>query len=136
MARQGHQLEQPPRGAGLSAALCRRGTLLLTHSHAIANIKDQLLIELTHTPLALAGIAAGWGRWLEIRLNSAEEPGCMAGRGLGLARLYPVQRPVAAGLPGGVGTGAARHQRAADGARAVTSLCCGRRRAVTIGAAG
>jgi len=50
------------------------GTLLLTHSHAIANLKDQLLIELTHTPLALAGIAAGWGRWLEIRLNPRENP--------------------------------------------------------------
>ena len=45
------------------------GVLLLTHSHAIANIKDQLLIELTHTPLALAGIVAGWGRWLELRLD-------------------------------------------------------------------
>ncbi len=50
------------------------GALLLTHSHAIANVKDQLLIELTHTPLALAGIAAGWGRWLEIRLNPRENP--------------------------------------------------------------
>jgi putative copper resistance protein D len=45
------------------------GTLLLTHQHAIANVKDQLLIELTHTPLALAGIAAGWSRWLELRLD-------------------------------------------------------------------
>ena len=45
------------------------GTLLLTHSHAIANVKEQLLIELTHTPLALAGIAAGWARWLEIRAD-------------------------------------------------------------------
>ena len=50
------------------------GTMLLTHSHAIANVKDQLLIELTHTPLALAGIAAGWARWLEIRLNRRENP--------------------------------------------------------------
>ena len=50
------------------------GTMLLTHSHAIANVKDQLLIELTHTPLALAGIAAGWGRLLEIRLNPRENP--------------------------------------------------------------
>ncbi|WP_428485231.1 copper resistance D family protein [Rhodopila sp.] len=50
------------------------GTLLLTHSHAIANLKDQELIELIHTPLALAGIAAGWGRWLEIRLNPRENP--------------------------------------------------------------
>ncbi len=45
------------------------GTLLLTHSHAIANVKEQLLIELTHTPLALAGIAAGWARWLELRAD-------------------------------------------------------------------
>jgi putative copper resistance protein D len=43
--------------------------LLLTHSHAIANLKDQLLIELTHTPLALAGVLAGWSRWLELRLD-------------------------------------------------------------------
>ena len=44
------------------------GAMLLTHSHQISNVKDQLLIELTHTPLALAGVAAGWARWLEIRL--------------------------------------------------------------------
>jgi copper resistance protein D len=44
------------------------GALLLTHSHAIANIKDQLLIELTHTPLALTAVVAGWARWLELRL--------------------------------------------------------------------
>jgi len=44
------------------------GALLLTHSHAIANVKDAMLIELTHTPLAIAGIAAGWARWLELRL--------------------------------------------------------------------
>eukprot|EP01037_Dinobryon_pediforme_P006699 gene6699-6770_t len=45
------------------------GAALLTHSHAIANVKEALLIELTHTPLALAAIAAGWSRWLEIRLD-------------------------------------------------------------------
>ncbi|HVY17486.1 MAG TPA: CopD family protein, partial [Rhodopila sp.] len=50
------------------------GTLLLTHSHAIANLKDQLLIELTHTPLAIAGIAAGWARWLELRLDPRQNP--------------------------------------------------------------
>jgi len=43
--------------------------LLLTHSHAIANIKDQLLIEMTHVPLALFGMAAAWARWLELRLE-------------------------------------------------------------------
>jgi putative copper resistance protein D len=43
------------------------GALLLTHNHTIANVKDALLIELTHTPLALAAIVAGWARWLELR---------------------------------------------------------------------
>ena len=45
------------------------GALLLTHSHALANIRDQLLIEVTHTPLALFGMTAGWARWLELRLD-------------------------------------------------------------------
>ncbi len=45
------------------------GALLLTHSHAISNVHDQVLIELTHTPLALLGIIAGWARWLELRLG-------------------------------------------------------------------
>ena len=45
------------------------GILLLTHQHAIANVKEQLLIELTHTPLALAALAAGASRWLELRLD-------------------------------------------------------------------
>ncbi len=49
-------------------------TLLLTHSHAIANVKDQLLTELTHTPLALLGIVAGWARWLELRLDRQINP--------------------------------------------------------------
>ena len=45
------------------------GAALLTHTHAIANVREQLLIELTHTPLALLGILAGWARWLELRLD-------------------------------------------------------------------
>jgi putative copper resistance protein D len=45
------------------------GALLLTHSHALSNVKDQLLIEVTHVPLALCGITAGWARWLELRLD-------------------------------------------------------------------
>ncbi len=45
------------------------GAALLTHSHAIANVKDALLVELVHTPLALTAIWAGWARWLEIRLD-------------------------------------------------------------------
>ena len=44
------------------------GMLLLTHQHALSNIKELLLIEITHVPLALAGITAGWARWIELRL--------------------------------------------------------------------
>jgi putative copper resistance protein D len=44
------------------------GAILLTHSHALGNIKDELLIELSHIPLATLGIVAGWSRWLELRL--------------------------------------------------------------------
>ncbi|HEU4366987.1 MAG TPA: CopD family protein [Methylomirabilota bacterium] len=52
------------------------GGLLLTHSHAMFNLKDEFLTEVTHTPLGILGAFAGWGRWLELRL-----PG--AGRGPG-----------------------------------------------------
>jgi putative copper resistance protein D len=62
--------EANPKAALVFPLLCTGGgILLLTHSHAIANVKDQLLIELTHTPLALAGIVAGCARWLELRLD-------------------------------------------------------------------
>jgi putative copper resistance protein D len=44
-------------------------TALLTHSHSIANVREQLLIEISHTPLALAGLAGAWSRWLELRLD-------------------------------------------------------------------
>lgn len=57
------------RAALVFPLLCAAGgALLLTHTHAIANVKDQLLIEWTHTPLALAALTAGWARWLELRL--------------------------------------------------------------------
>jgi putative copper resistance protein D len=42
---------------------------LLAHSHALANLKEETLIEITHMPLALVGVAAGWSRWLELRLD-------------------------------------------------------------------
>lgn len=45
------------------------GAMLLAHSHAIANIKDQLLIEMSHAPIAICGIIAGWARWIELRLD-------------------------------------------------------------------
>lgn len=44
------------------------GVVLLTHTHAVTNVKEELLAELSHTPLAVFGIMAGWSRWLELRL--------------------------------------------------------------------
>jgi putative copper resistance protein D len=46
--------------------------LLLTHSHALNNVREELLIEWTHIPLAIFGVAAGWARWLELRLDPAD----------------------------------------------------------------
>jgi putative copper resistance protein D len=44
------------------------GALLLTHTHALSNVKEELLAELSHTALAIFAVIAGWSRWLEIRL--------------------------------------------------------------------
>jgi copper resistance protein D len=52
------------------------GGLLLTHSHAMFNLKEEFLTEVTHAPLGILGAFAGWGRWLELRLPEA-------GRGAG-----------------------------------------------------
>ena len=61
VARQGPTLVFP-----LVCALA--GAALLAHSHSLANIKEELLAELSHLPIALLGVLAGWSRWLEIRL--------------------------------------------------------------------
>jgi putative copper resistance protein D len=66
---------QTNRIASLAAALvfpgvcALGGALLLTHSHSLANAKEELLMELSHIPLALFAIMAGWSRWLELRLS-------------------------------------------------------------------
>lgn len=44
------------------------GAVLLTHSHAVGNLKEETLIEFTHVPLAILAVLAGWTRWMEIRL--------------------------------------------------------------------
>jgi copper resistance protein D len=48
------------------------GAALLTHSHSLANIKEELLAEYSHLPIAVAGVLAGWSRWLEIRLPAGD----------------------------------------------------------------
>jgi len=53
------------------------GGLLLTHSHAVFNVKEAFLMEVTHAPIGVLGAFAGWARWLELRLPEA---GPVAGR--------------------------------------------------------
>lgn len=49
------------------------GALLLTHNHSLGNVKDELLVDMTHTPVALLGATAGWSRWLELRLPNQRQ---------------------------------------------------------------
>ena len=44
------------------------GAVLLTHQHAIANVKETSLVELSHVPMGVLAVFAGWARWLELRL--------------------------------------------------------------------
>jgi putative copper resistance protein D len=67
------------------------GAVLLTHSHSITNVKEELLAELSHVPLGVAAVLAGWARWLEIRLPAENRripawiwPACFVLIGAGL----------------------------------------------------
>jgi putative copper resistance protein D len=58
------------------------GALLMTHSHSLGNVKEEFLAELSHLPIALLAVVAGWSRWLEIRLPSNQSRS--------FARIWPV----------------------------------------------
>src|SRR6059058_5802063 len=60
------------------------GALLLTHSHSLGNIKEEVLAELSHIPLAILAVMAGWARWLELRLPPENQARAW------VARLWPV----------------------------------------------
>ncbi len=50
-------------------AMCALGAaLLLTHQHSTRDVKEAMLAEMSHTPIALLGITAGCSRWLELRM--------------------------------------------------------------------
>jgi putative copper resistance protein D len=50
-------------------AMCAAGAaMLLTHEHSAKDVKEALLAEMSHTPIALLGITAACSRWLELRL--------------------------------------------------------------------
>jgi putative copper export protein len=70
------RLPRAPWGYVFPLLCAAGGGLMLTHSHAMFNLKDEFLTEITHVPIAILGAFMGWGRWLELRL-----PG--AGRGPG-----------------------------------------------------
>jgi copper resistance protein D len=50
------------------------GVILLTHNHALSNVKEEVLIEMSHIPLAIFAVIAGWSRWLELRLPESVGP--------------------------------------------------------------
>jgi len=54
------------------------GTLLLSHAHEVNNAKSAFLMEVSHLPMGLVVLVAGWSRWLELRLPP--EDGRKAGR--------------------------------------------------------
>ncbi len=60
------------------------GALLLTHSHSLGNLKEEVLAELSHIPLAILAVTAGWSRWLELRLPAENRT-----RNI-MARLWPL----------------------------------------------
>jgi putative copper resistance protein D len=65
------RLAERPWGYVFPLLCAAGGGLLLTHSHAMFNLKDEFLTEVTHAPLGILGAFAGWGRWLELRLPAA-----------------------------------------------------------------
>jgi len=67
------------------------GAVLLTHQHAITNVKENLLVELSHVPMGVIAVFAGWARWLELRLPEEDRtipswiwPACFVLIGAGL----------------------------------------------------
>ncbi len=68
------------RAAYVFPLLCSAGgAALLTHTHGLANVREETLAEFSHGSIALFGAFAGCGRWLQLRL-----PGPRAARWAGL----------------------------------------------------
>ena len=65
---QTHRLSPVRAGLVFPLVCAIGGAVLLTHSHSLGNAKEEYLVEITHIPLALLAVVAGWTRWLEIRL--------------------------------------------------------------------
>ena len=51
------------------------GVLLLAHAHELSDGKSAFFMELSHLPLGLVSLLAGWSRWLELRLPPVKSGG-------------------------------------------------------------
>ena len=85
------KLENHPAALVFPLMCALGGALLLTHSHNLTNIKEELLAELNHVPLGILAVLAGWSRWLEVRLPAKDRgipawiwPACFVLIGAGL----------------------------------------------------
>ena len=59
--------------------------LLMSHVHLVNNVKSGFFMEVSHLPMGLLSLLAGWARWLELRLP--REGSVRAGRVWGPALL-------------------------------------------------
>lgn len=66
------RLENHPAALVFPLMCALGGALLLTHSHSLTNVKEELLAELSHVPMGIFAVFAGWARWLEIRLPAKD----------------------------------------------------------------
>ncbi|OGK76964.1 MAG: hypothetical protein A2X52_22600 [Candidatus Rokubacteria bacterium GWC2_70_16] len=62
------------------------GAVLLTHSHAMFNLKAEFLAEVSHAPMGILAVLMGWGRWIELRLpeGASGVPGWVWALSMGL----------------------------------------------------
>jgi putative copper resistance protein D len=62
------------RAALVFPALCALGgAFLMTHSHGLGELKEETLVEMSHSSIALLGVTAGWSRWVQLRLPKGED---------------------------------------------------------------
>ena len=77
---EGGNVPRPSDSSGISVL----HGIALTHFHRLGNIKEEVLAELSHIPLAILAVMAGWSRWLELRLPAENHTPAW------LTRLWPV----------------------------------------------
>lgn len=63
---------RPTHALAFPAVCLLGGAALLTHSHSFGDVKEELFAGLSHLPIAVLGVLAGWSRWLELRLPSED----------------------------------------------------------------